>query len=770
MELLKLLLDVNLIFIAVKTVTGRVSLVETNCHKDMQSLNLSGYDIDLTPYINEDDYKNTTVYEKFKSYIDEQRTRGNFVFYGGSTIHFRFRNKLNKICLHALNLEVDGASIEIVFTLDGINNVSHIPRIHTYENEEIQVIVLYFDHLKLSDLYDYHINMKFVSSITDITGGFVKTSYVNNKEVKTFVAAANFRGIGARQIFPCWNESDVRTNFVISIKHHSKYTVLSNSPIDQVVTDDYGMVWTRFQTTDKISLYQIAVVLTDLERISNTTVWCRQNVKQQIKFAQQVAENATLYLKGMFPDGQFPSKVDHVVVPGFRDEGLEIWRFVFYRETAIIYEEKLDSIAWKFEVARTEARKMVHQFFGNSIGQTWWSYLWLNEGIASFLAMEIIKEYGHSDLADLLTVQFQHESLRLNDYYDMPLISHVNTLSDINSLFSFTYYVKAPIFVRSLLQIVSIDAFKTGLNKYLNTFQLKSIDTSSSTTDKFFDILQEVVENSNKSNINSTKKLTTYWTKQKRYFTLKLTRESAEVDVEITLQKHFVESRAKKLWIPVTYITQSAPKITKKSWINMYMQILYLENIKISDWVIVNVQQTGYYRVNYDYNNWQKIIIYLNSTEYFKIHVLNRAQIIDDAYYFLLNDKFEFYFFKALTSYLSRDTNYVAWYPMFKIMEEVSSFFPFPQSTEIKEHFLKILESVLNKIGYIDRVKEDIFIKYLRQEAAKWACTLNSSQCTTTAVFGLMWLYKQPESILPGWKEWIHCKGMMRALKIIPSS
>jgi len=39
-------------------------------------------------------------------------------------------------------------------------------------------------------------------------------------------------------------------------------------------------------------------------------------------------------------------------------------------------------------------------------------------------------------------MQFYQESLRVNDYYDMPLISEVNTFSDINSLFMYTYYVK----------------------------------------------------------------------------------------------------------------------------------------------------------------------------------------------------------------------------------------------------------------------------------------------------------------------------------------
>jgi len=45
-------------------------------------------------------------------------------------------------------------------------------------------------------------------------------------------------------------------------------------------------------------------------------------------------------------------------------------------------------------------------------------------------------------LINLLTIQFHQESLRINDYYDMPLIPEDNTFSDTNSLFTYTYYVK----------------------------------------------------------------------------------------------------------------------------------------------------------------------------------------------------------------------------------------------------------------------------------------------------------------------------------------
>jgi aminopeptidase N len=45
---------------------------------------------------------------------------------------------------------------------------------------------------------------------------------------------------------------------------------------------------------------------------------------------------------------------------------------------------------------------------------------------------------------------------------------------------------------------------------------------------------------------------------------------------------------------------------------------------------IINVQETGYYRVNYDNQNWNDIIKVL-AENHSQIHELNRAQLIDDS-------------------------------------------------------------------------------------------------------------------------------------------
>jgi len=56
---------------------------------------------------------------------------------------------------------------------------------------------------------------------------------------------------------------------------------------------------------------------------------------------------------------------------------------------------------------------------------------------------------------------------------------------------------------------------------------------------------------------------------------------------------------------------------------------------------------------------------------------INRAKIIDDAFHLSMAHQFNVSIFWELTKYLSRETDYVAWYPLIKIFEHMSSVLPF---------------------------------------------------------------------------------------------
>ncbi|EFN81546.1 Aminopeptidase N, partial [Harpegnathos saltator] len=73
------------------------------------------------------------------------------------------------------------------------------------------------------------------------------------------------------------------------------------------------------------------------------------------------------------------------------------------------------------------------------------------------------------------------------------------------------------------------------------------------------------------------------------------------------------------------------------------------ENI---DFIILNIEQNGYFRVNYDKESWFRIAKFLHSDAYHRIHVLNRAQLIDDAYYFMTQGYVSPSTFWKIASYL----------------------------------------------------------------------------------------------------------------------
>ena len=60
--------------------------------------------------------------------------------------------------------------------------------------------------------------------------------------------------------------------------------------------------------------------------------------------------------------------------------------------------------------------------------------------------------------------------------------------------------------------------------------------------------------------------------------------------------------------------------------------LLIIKNETIeNNWLIGNIQHSGFYRVNYDLENWNKLIKQLKENHTL-INPINRAQLIDDSF------------------------------------------------------------------------------------------------------------------------------------------
>ncbi|XP_025268327.1 aminopeptidase N-like [Camponotus floridanus] len=778
MIFLKLFLNIllyTLIFIG-----ATASFSEENSETDLSLTNAYRLSNNIIPY-----HYNIEIL-----WPDYQPEITNFI--GKCKVYVKINRATYRISLHAQKPQIN---ITYAILKKDINlskeEISYIPKNQmTYDNES-HILDFYFTEDIPSG--NYYFIMEYTGLLNDNENIF-KNSYVNNAGNKIWLYAA--QAIGARQIFPCWDEPEFKATFNLSIKHHKQYITLSN--IDWNVNEtntDFMNTKMHINITSEMSTYQIAFCLLSDEwfkiilsfylnsaiNFPMIIVW-KRNSDLQISFAEEIIVKTIKSFKNDWKNLNEISIIQFVLMPGFQHNAIEKRGLIFERETAIMYDKEVDSFAHKIEVACLIACQVAYQWFGITVSPSWWSYHWLNQGLATLLGIEVLHKNFVDIPSDLFVVQMQQESLRLDDYSIMePLVSEINKPTEINSLFSFSYYIKAPAILRMLQYVLSDEIFKKGIEKFYKTHMFRS-----ATLDNFYNDMQIVYDREKKSYMQDfiIKDMMDAWIKQKHYPILKVI---VEYNSYLIIKIENYKSLDKKYnwWIPITITKQT--KFNFKistiwypdeipwfkdtpSEINPHTPYFYRHiSIQQDKWYIINLQQIGYYRVNYNLKNWQNIAKYLNSAEYTNIHVLNRAQIIDDAYHFAMRGTVNFSIFLNLTEYLSRETDYVAWYPMFKILEDISRIFPFPDKifNIFKTKILNSLNGLLQNIDYDKKPNEksDDLIDCLRQEASKWACILGEPNCVKAAETKLHQHLINPKTnkLLPWWRHWTFCNGLMIA-------
>ncbi|XP_071559314.1 glutamyl aminopeptidase-like isoform X5 [Temnothorax nylanderi] len=386
------------------------------------------------------------------------------MFYGTSEVNITIKNATSLIYSHS-ELNITNVTLIEHNTTNETNK--HIIQSYKYI-KKMEIIVFYFDYELTPG--KYMLNMAFTSIINNNIGGFFKTSYRNDTGDLKWLIATRTWTMGARRMFPCWDEPKFQAKFTITIEHHAKYTALSNMPISTSETINDTAI-TSFNTTPAISTHLIVIVLCDLTISTENINWRgrKQSISDQ-SFASFIATAFTLYFETKWKELQNFSNVQHVAIPGLLDDGMAKWAFISYREEDIICNEELDyyPAAQHIKVVSLIGRKISRQWLSTVVSPSSWSYMWLNEGIATFFYIEdVVKKTSGSSWSDLFAIQTMQESLHLDVLSIMsPLISKTDQFSDINSIFSLSYYVKAPFIMRMLQRILGDKVFRNGINTY----------------------------------------------------------------------------------------------------------------------------------------------------------------------------------------------------------------------------------------------------------------------------------------------------------------
>ncbi|XP_029169202.1 aminopeptidase N-like isoform X2 [Nylanderia fulva] len=350
--------------------------------------------------------------------------------------------------------------------------------------------------------------------------------------------------------------------------------------------------------------------------------------------------------------------------------------------------------------------------------------------------------YPDSRIGNLFVVQSQHYSFNLDgDYYMW------NSALQVNSSLEIPDFIRAPFILRMMEHLLAEGTWLKFMSLYDKISHFSSSAHLTAIIDK--DTRVQLVRMED-------------WASEKHCPLIKVARSYELMGKTIVWVEY--SNTLKIRYVPVSYTTEISPDFDNFTMHFLPVSKHFLFPFEKNGWVIFNIQQVGYYRVNYDDENWRRISHYLNSDDYTKIHVLNRAQIIDDAFHLIIAGQLNSHIFWDLIVYLHRERDYVAWYPMFKAMEYMYGTFSWKTIVENITYIVRYsLYKVLEIIKYEEIDDTDELRICLRQEAARWACFLDSPTCKKKANDKLEQHIQDPKKhkLLPWWKKWTYCNGLM---------
>lgn len=194
--------------------------------------------------------------------------------------------------------------------------------------------------------------------------------------------------------------------------------------------------------------------------------------------------------------------------------------------------------------------------------------------------------------------------------------------------------------------------------------------------------------------------------------------------------------------IPLSFTTAANPNFENSSFTDFFpdgqaekiISTAAISGFNADHWYIFNLQQLGYYRINYDENNWRKIIEILNSDDYTKIHVLNRAQLVDDALTLAFDGVISYDYALGVVNYLARETDYIPWHPAIVAFDKLDYIL---KGTEVHEDFQRFVRMLVRKLYLKHDFTNVNNLSNAEQSAMElaidWTCKMGDGQCLSHA-------------------------------------
>ena len=550
----------------------------------------------------------------------------NFTFDGEQSVDLLILEATSTIVLNSIDLEISNTTLHA-------NGTTLTSKSVTIDKDAETATLDFGETIQPGDA---RLEMVFTGGLNDKLMGFYRSEYTSQDGETRYLATTQFEPTDARRAFPCWDEPAKKATFEVTLVFSDEYQAVSNTPVVEEAFPGPGLKSVRFAETPIMSTYLLVFIVGNLtsieERAAGGTtvgVWTTPGKEDQASFALDTSVKLLSYFNEYFGIPYPLPKLDHIAIPDFAAGAMENWGAVTYRETALLVDPDNSSAGTRQRVAEVIAHEMAHMWFGDLVTMEWWDDLWLNESFASWMGNKAVDWlFPEWEMWTQFVNMDTNRALSLDGLKNShPIEQAVKNPAEVSQLFDAISYSKGASVIRMLENFLGEESFRKGLNRYLSSHMYDNARTED---------LWSALETESGRPVTA---IMDSWVKQMGYPVLQVEsdRTGGQTTLSVT-QERFVYDRFlgdgepdsdsdNEVWrVPV-----SASQGSEESAVTVMDGRQTQIDVPGSGdgWVKLNPLQTGFFRVNYSTEDWQRLVPAIESLE---LHATDRLGVQNDAY------------------------------------------------------------------------------------------------------------------------------------------
>ncbi|KAI7791926.1 putative thyrotropin-releasing hormone-degrading ectoenzyme [Triplophysa rosa] len=455
-------------------------------------------------------------------------------------------------------------------------------------------------------------------------------------------------------------------------------------------------------------------------------------------------------------------KQNLLAVPKHPYAAMENWGLSVFVEQKILLDPDVSSFSYQMELTMVVVHEICHQWFGDLVTPVWWEDVWLKEGFAHFfeyIGTDFLFPKWNMEKQRFLT-DVLHEVMLLDGLANShPISQEVFEATDIDRVFDWIAYKKGAALIRMLAHVMGQPLFQRGLNDYLMTYMY-----GNAARDDLWNTFSEAMQREG-MDINITEVMDR-WTLQMGYPVVTISKNDS-LDNTVTIsQEHFVYDTDAKIrnpelfnksfqWqIPLTLTVGNSSHISTENtiWVSNRTETHRVGHMDGETWLLGNINQTGYFRVNYDLHNWRLLIQQLTTNP--TVHLT--------AGYLPQNIPLQ------IISYLSQESEFLPWHAASRALYQLDKLLDRTEDHSLfSDYVLKQVSPKYHKMGWPTTSSDGSFAQAayqsqeLQREVIMLACSFGNKHCHRQAVSLISdWISSNKNRIPPNVRDIVYCTGV----------